>query len=32
METFDKNARVEYFKGEENIRDKWEQIKNTNDL
>ncbi len=29
FEVFDKNAKLNYFKGEENIRDKWKQIENT---
>ena len=27
FEIFDKNDQINYFKGEENIRDKWEQLK-----
>jgi len=27
-EIFDKDTQADYFKGEENIRDKWEQLKN----
>lgn len=27
-EIFDKDAQLPYFKGEENVQDKWEQIRN----
>jgi hypothetical protein len=28
FEIFDKDAQVEYFRGEENIKERWEQLKN----
>jgi len=31
MEIFDKKCQVDYFRGEENILEKWEQIKNKTD-